>query len=299
MSQSTLISPPSPTVALYNDRPATTSREVAKFFGKRHDHVVRDIRNLIANTPKTFHAPNFGEMSEDVEIGNGAVRQDAIFLLFRDGFMLLVMGYTGKKAMQIKIAYIEAFNALEAQVKAMQPQTSALPPNPAQLTKSSTTDRKPLEKLVKVWAQQKSIPHAAAWTQVNAHFNLDSVTHLPIEWIPDAIAYVERKISEGQIQQNQQTTLPEVSLPAVPSLDTTLPGTARMLSDIKKALSILSGSENYMHIIVRMEISRSEDLPFDIEQAINRHIDTAWYGVGIAQSALRAALSLKNIRQAV
>lgn len=107
MSQSTLISPPSPTVALYNDRPATTSREVAKFFGKRHDHVVRDIRNLIANTPKTFHAPNFGEMFEDVEIGNGAVRQDAVFLLFRDGFMLLVMGYTGKKAMQIKIAYSE------------------------------------------------------------------------------------------------------------------------------------------------------------------------------------------------
>lgn len=223
MSQSTLISPPSPTVALYNDRPATTSREVAKFFGKRHDNIVRDIRSLISNTPETFHALNFEEMSEDVEIGNGAIRQDPVFLLFRDGFMLLVMGYTGKKAMAIKIAYIEAFNALEAQVKAMQQQPT-LPPAPAQLTKSTADDRKPLRLMVNAWAKTVNVHQTTLWPQVRAHFNLPRIDKLPVEWIPDAIAWVEGKISEGmQVHiQNQQKSSPEVSLPSAPAPSTSL-----------------------------------------------------------------------------
>ena len=116
MSQALLLSDPVPSVSVRNGRPATTSREVARYFNKRHDHVCRDIRNLITNTPEKFHAPNFGEMSEPVEIGNGAIRQDTLFIIYRDGFMLLVMGYTGKKALAIKLAYIEAFNAMEEEL---------------------------------------------------------------------------------------------------------------------------------------------------------------------------------------
>lgn len=116
MQQATLTPALSPTVSLVNGRPATTSLEVAKFFGKRHDNVVRDIRNVIANSPESFHDLNFEEMSHSVEIGNGALRDEVFFTLHRDGFMLLVMGYTGKKAMQIKIAYIDAFNAMETEL---------------------------------------------------------------------------------------------------------------------------------------------------------------------------------------
>lgn len=103
MSQSTLISMPSPTVALYEDRPATTSLEVAKFFGKRHNDVLRDIRNISDVTPQDFRLRNFAQTSYSNEQG----AEQPLFLLFRDGFMLLVMGYTGKKAMQIKITYSE------------------------------------------------------------------------------------------------------------------------------------------------------------------------------------------------
>ena len=64
----------------------------------------------------------------------------------------------------------------------------------ATLTPSTTEDRRPLEKLVKVWCSLSGLAHAQAWTQVNAHFNLNSITELPVEWIPDALAFVQGKI---------------------------------------------------------------------------------------------------------
>lgn len=172
----------SPSVTLHKGRPSTTSLEVAKFFGKRHDNVVRDIRKIMDNCPKEFNALNFEVVEYEDEKGELRI----LFILHRDGFMLLVMGYTGKKAMQIKIAYIQAFNAMEEQLLGR-----ALP---SSLTASTPDTRRPLEKLVKVWASQAHMPHAQAWTQVNAHFQLERIADLPTEWIPDAIAFVEGKI---------------------------------------------------------------------------------------------------------
>lgn len=182
----------SPSVTLHKGRPSTTSLEVAKFFGKRHDNVVRDIRKIMDNCPKEFNALNFEVVEYEDEKGELRI----LFILHRDGFMLLVMGYTGKKAMQIKIAYIQAFNAMEEQLLGR-----ALP---SPLTPSTPDSRRPLEKLVKVWASQAHMPHAQAWTQVNAHFTLNGIADLPTEWIPDAIAFVEAKI------EGLQKALPEM-----------------------------------------------------------------------------------------
>lgn len=113
MSQATLLPVPlAPSVSLHSGRPATTSRDVAKFFGKRHDNVVRSIQDLISNTPESFSALNF----EAAEYTDEQGKQRLMFILYRDGFMLLVMGYTGKKALAVKLAYIEAFNCMEAEL---------------------------------------------------------------------------------------------------------------------------------------------------------------------------------------
>lgn len=191
MSQALLLSDPVPTVSLYDGRPATTSQEVARYFNKRHDNVVRDVRSLVANTPERFRALNFEETLRTVPGPNNSERQEAMYIIYRDGFMLLVMGYTGKKALAVKLAYIEAFNAMEAQLS-----TSCLPASPSPLTRSTIVSRKPLEKLIRVWASQAGMRYAHAWTQVNAHFGLEKIGDLPAEWIPDAIAFVEAKISE-------------------------------------------------------------------------------------------------------
>lgn len=61
-------------------------------------------------------------------------------------------------------------------------------------TPSTVEGRKPLEKLLKVWATRSGLHNAQCWTMLNAAFNLSSVTELPEEWIPDAIAWVQAKI---------------------------------------------------------------------------------------------------------
>lgn len=135
----------SPSVSLHNGRPATTSREVANFFHKRHADVLRDISNISSNCPETFRQRNFASADYTDEQG----KPRSLFILYRDGFMLLVMGYTGKKALAVKLAYIEAFNRLEAELAAQR--EAALPEVPhIKITPSTTASRKPLEKLVKV-----------------------------------------------------------------------------------------------------------------------------------------------------
>lgn len=202
MSQAELLSPAplSPSVSLHSGRPATTSLEVAKFFNKRHDAVLRDIRRIYVETPDNFRAHNFVETFRTVPGPNNSERQEIYFILYRDGFMLLVMGYTGKKALGMKLAYIEAFNRMEEELARQK--ESAIPAAPTpddftgtlSITPSTTEDRKPLRALVGSWAQVSGLPFAACWNQLKAAFNLANIKELPQEWIPDAIAWVQKRI---------------------------------------------------------------------------------------------------------
>lgn len=70
-------------------------------------------------------------------------------------------------------------------------------PQPATLTPSTADDRKPLRSLVHAWAQIAGTSHTALWPQVKAHFQLARIDDLPVEWIPDALAFVQGKI-DGQ-----------------------------------------------------------------------------------------------------
>jgi Rha family phage regulatory protein len=102
----------SPSVSLHNGRPTVTSLEVARFFGKRHDHILRDIQNTAAKCSQDFSLPNFGESSYVNEQG----REMPMYHLTKDGFMMVAMGYTTPEAMRVKEAYLAAFNAMEARL---------------------------------------------------------------------------------------------------------------------------------------------------------------------------------------
>lgn len=91
------------------ERAACTSLDVAETFGKEHYHVLEDIRGIAA----MISSPEFtGLFLESVYTGaNG--KKNPMFIMGRDGFTLLVMGYTGAEAMRYKLAYIAQFNAME------------------------------------------------------------------------------------------------------------------------------------------------------------------------------------------
>ena len=191
MSQAQLIPEAfSPSVSLHSGRPATTSLEVAQFFGKRHTDVLRDIGNVAGNCPENFSQRNFASAEYSDEQG----KPRPMFILYRDGFMLLVMGYTGKKALAMKLAYIEAFNRMEEELARQNRPTPDDFTGTLSITPSSVADRKPLRALVGSWAQVSGLPFAACWNQLKAAFNIASIRDLPQEWIPDAIDWVQKRI---------------------------------------------------------------------------------------------------------
>lgn len=105
------LSIPAATVAVRDGKVITTSLKIAETFGKRHSDVLRAIEAL--EIPEDFTERNFA-LSEYIDPTG---RQLPMYSITRDGFTILAMGFTGKAAMQFKIAYIEAFNAMEAHLR--------------------------------------------------------------------------------------------------------------------------------------------------------------------------------------
>ncbi len=91
-----------------------TSRQVAENFEKRHADVLRVIEDLNSENAILRSQKYFIETYYKVEGNNKNYKE---YLLTRDGFSLLVMGFTGSKALQWKLKYIEAFNKMEQAIK--------------------------------------------------------------------------------------------------------------------------------------------------------------------------------------
>jgi len=117
-----------PTVSVVEGRPVVSSMKVSEHFGRPHDYVLKSVRRIASDCASGFSAVNFygAEYTDD----QGKPRP--MYNLSRDGFTLVAMGFTGKKALEWKIRYIEAFNAMEAELS--KPKrgraVKALPPAP-------------------------------------------------------------------------------------------------------------------------------------------------------------------------
>lgn len=91
---------------------------VAEFFKKNHKEVLRDIRNIAA--PNSGLSKGFAE--RNFALGSYKDKQNQkrpCYYLTRDGFTILVMGYTGKKALRFKELYIRRFNEMEELIKSL------------------------------------------------------------------------------------------------------------------------------------------------------------------------------------
>lgn len=135
-----------PVVSIVNNNVTALSTDVAKFFGKVHRNVVRDIEELISKLPSS-RLLNFerSEVSIPSNIKNAPNRIIKAYRMTRDGFTLLVMGWTGEKALQFKLVWLDAFNRMEEQLRKQQTfaeQDNALISNEQQYELSSRVMRK-------------------------------------------------------------------------------------------------------------------------------------------------------------
>lgn len=89
------------------EKVAVTSLDISETFNKEHRRVMQDIREL--GCSEEFGQHNFVQSSYI----NSQNKKQPMYIMTKDGFTLLVMGYTGEKAMQFKEAYIKQFNIME------------------------------------------------------------------------------------------------------------------------------------------------------------------------------------------
>ena len=95
-----------------NGKILVSSLDVAEKFGKRHDSILRDIDNLISDSTKVW-----SEMFIESSYKNERGKIYRCFDMNRDAFSLLCMGFNGKKALEWKLKYIDAFNKMEEKLK--------------------------------------------------------------------------------------------------------------------------------------------------------------------------------------
>ncbi|WP_086989700.1 Rha family transcriptional regulator [Levilactobacillus brevis] len=104
-------------VIMKDKQAVTSSLQVAESFNKNHQHVLRSIDGLKKDVS------NFGQMFIETNLPDSYGRNRRGYYMNRDGFTLLAMGFTGSKALQFKLQYIDAFNEMEQQVKFQVPAT--------------------------------------------------------------------------------------------------------------------------------------------------------------------------------
>lgn len=95
------------------------SLQVAEELNKRHSDVLRAVENIIredSGLSKNFTQRNFA-LSTYKDVSG---KQNKMYLLTKDGFAIVTMGFTGKKAMKFKEAYIKRFNQMEQFIKSLQ-----------------------------------------------------------------------------------------------------------------------------------------------------------------------------------
>ena len=265
-------------VSLVDGIPCTTSLIVAETFGKRHDHVLRDIEKIKAQVSESFSQPNFGAANYTDAQGKSRL----LYLLTRDGLTLLVMGYTGKEAMRFKLAYIEAFNCMERQLQAMRD-------TPAESL--TIEDRRPLSNLIGQWAGKAKLSFPDCWRELHAVFNISTVAELPASQLPAALAWVQAKIDA--LSPSVPSAVPTMS-PSVPSELAADGHTKNFWKELEDARAKLGSISSAIDITLPQSRTLGDRQNAVLCDALSSNVQVAHNCLVVAQQALKAALCLKK-----
>lgn len=146
-------------VYLKNNEAVCDSLQVAEKFHKRHDKLVSEIERMYPGLIGRGCAQNGGHpmFIKTTYIHHQNNQSYPKYIMNRDGFSLLVMGFTGKKALEWKLQYIKAFNQMESFIKEKSTQTWLETRQAGKSTRKTETDT--IKKLVE-YAKNQGSTHA-------------------------------------------------------------------------------------------------------------------------------------------
>jgi len=186
---------PQDAVIFNHNQVRTNSLKVAEAFKKRHDNVIRNIQALQCSPE--FNALNF----EAVEYLDKKGEKRTMWEMTKDGFMFIVMSFTGKKAAMIKEAYINAFNAMAEQLaKPKTPLLTELPITPAQLYHLKTAAR--------TLAKRSGEPVLDVYEDVMRAFGVNDLREITVDYYPQVCVMMQTDALEGEWLRGQVPPLP-------------------------------------------------------------------------------------------
>lgn len=148
-----------------NNEAVTTSKHVAKVFGKKHKNVIQGIKNLVAENSA---AKNMFAKATFVNRG----RQYPMFYMNKDGFALLAMGFTGSVAVQFKIDFLNAFDYMQKKLNKLAVTPSYQIADPIKRAERWIEEEKQFKLVQKGYHDQKKVQRAFEATRKNV-----SVSH--------------------------------------------------------------------------------------------------------------------------
>lgn len=170
-----------PAVTIYNGIPTVLSTNIADVFGKRHDHVLRDIESILKTMPEE-RLNNFIKINieKPANLGNGVVKYRA-YALTKEGFTFLAMGFTGTKAAQFKWAYIDEFKRMEEALRAPTDQSALI----------TTTEQYEIRKAIKSRAKNSSVHYQTVYNALYDYFKIASYKDLRHDQMKAALTLIE------------------------------------------------------------------------------------------------------------
>ena len=193
---------------IHDNQPWIPARQLANALGYKDE---RSVHKIYERNKDEFSSM----MSTVVNLTTGVMELPTRIFSLR-GCHLLAMFARTPVAKAFRRWVLDVIEQYGDRVPAEQPVTLSTPSAPA--------DRKPLRSLVNAWAKLANLPQSTLWPQVRAHFQLERIDDLPVEWLPDALAWVQGKIDELSRKQLEVKALPpaQLNLPApAPYLDET------------------------------------------------------------------------------
>lgn len=172
-------------------RPVTSSRIVAEYFGKRHNDVLRGIRDLIEKN--TDLSKSFIAREEQIETSNGASRSNPVFLMDQKGFCILAMGFTGAKALEFKCAFYDEFERMKHELEA-----------PTTITPA---EQRAIQREVAIRAHKTSSNYRTIYRAIKARYQIARYDQLPRTQLEDCLDFI-REV-ELDVPEVPHTTHPD------------------------------------------------------------------------------------------
>lgn len=169
-----------PVLKVVDGKPTTLSTQVAEYFGKQHKDILKAIRNILEYAPE-LNGRNFAP----VEFKDAKGEMRPAYRMDRKGFVLLAMGFTGKVVMEFKIAYIDEFDRMEAELQ-KQKQLAF----PAHETINAEQQYE-ICKAVATRAKKESAHYQTIYRAIKNRFKIAKYDQLPAERFKECLIFID------------------------------------------------------------------------------------------------------------